>query len=263
MPTDDPNWRCFALTIAYDGARYAGWQTQPNASTVQEELNKSLSILAKETIDTMGCGRTDTGVHASQFYAHFDSTLPIDEIKTWVKKLNAIIGDDIYIFDIHLVDSEAHARFDAISRSYSYYIAKHKTIFQKELMWHSPLKMDVNYLNKLAELFITNKQFESFSKTGVEQSSYKCDITEAIWIEHEQCYQFRITANRFLRGMVRAIVGTMYEFNKTKIPVSELQKIIDAADRSKAGHAAPPQGLFLEQVVYPFLNKEKQSPFDL
>jgi tRNA pseudouridine38-40 synthase len=255
------NQHRYFIELAYKGSNYHGWQIQPNAITVQEELNKALTILSKEKIETLGCGRTDTGVHASQFYAHFDSKFPLEEMKTWVKKLNSILKDDIFIFDIHEVNQNAHARFDATSRSYSYYIAKHKSIFQKELMWYTPIKLNVDYLNSLSKILKSAKQFESFSKTGVEQSTYLCDITEAMWTEHEHCYQFTISANRFLRGMVRAIVGTMYEFNKTELPKSELQKILDAADRGKAGHAAPPQGLFLEQITYPYLNKTSQSPF--
>jgi tRNA pseudouridine38-40 synthase len=253
----------YFIELAYKGTNYHGWQIQPNAITVQEELNKALSILAKIPIETLGCGRTDTGVHASQFYAHFNSVIESDEIKTWVKKLNSILKNDIFIFDIHSVDAEAHARFDATSRSYSYYIAKHKTIFLRDLMWYTPIKLDVDYLNSLTDVLTSNRQFESFSKTGVEQSTYECDITEACWIEHEHSYQFKISANRFLRGMVRAIVGTFYEFNKTQLPASELKRILDAANRSEAGAAAPPQGLFLEQITYPYLTKTNQSPFQL
>lgn len=257
------NLNRYFIELAYKGTNYHGWQIQPNAITVQEELNNALTILSKEKIDTMGCGRTDTGVHASQFYAHFDSKIELEEMKTWTKKLNSILKNDIFIFDIHEVNQEAHARFDATSRSYSYYIAKHKSIFQRELMWYTPIKLNVDYLNSLTAVLKSAKLFESFSKTGGEQSTYACDITEALWIEHEHSYQFKISANRFLRGMVRAIVGTMYEFNKTELPISELQKIIEAADRSKAGHAAPPQGLFLEQITYPYLIKGNQSPFKL
>ncbi|MFM7015801.1 MAG: tRNA pseudouridine(38-40) synthase TruA, partial [Bacteroidota bacterium] len=223
----------YFIELAYKGSHFHGWQIQPNAITVQEELNNALSLLAKTPIETMGCGRTDTGVHASQFYAHFDSTLPIEEVKLWVKKLNAILKEAIYIFDIHLVTNDAHARFDATSRSYSYYIAKHKTIFLRDLMWFTPIKLDVAYLNALTDILKSTKHFESFSKTGVEPSTYACEITEAHWTEHEHSYQFTISANRFLRGMVRAIVGTMYEFNKFELPVSELQTIIDSNNRSK------------------------------
>ena len=253
----------YFIELAYKGTNYHGWQIQPNANTVQEELNKALSILAKCPIETLGCGRTDTGVHASQFYAHFDSVLESDEIKTWVKKLNSILKTDIFIFDIHAVDADAHARFDATSRSYSYYIAKHKTIFHRDLMWYTPVNLDIAYLNTLSEIIKSHKQFESFSKTGVQQTTYECSITEAVWIEHENSYQFKISANRFLRGMVRAIVGTLYEFNKTQLPTSELKKILEATDRSKAGAAAPPQGLFLEQITYPYLTKVHQLPFNL
>lgn len=253
----------YFIELAYKGSNYHGWQIQSNAITVQEELNKALSILAKSPIETQGCGRTDTGVHASQFYAHFDTILESDEIKTWIKRLNSILKNDIFIFDIHAVAADAHARFDATSRSYSYYIAKQKTIFLRDLMWHSPVILDIAYLNTLTAVLKSNKQFESFSKTGVEQTTYECVITEAVWIEHENCYQFKISANRFLRGMVRAIVGTFYEFNKTQLPASELKRILDAANRSEAGAAAPPQGLFLEQITYPYLTKANQSPFKL
>ena len=189
--------------------------------------------------------------------------ISLREIKIWIRKLNSILKNNIFIFDIHAVNSNAHARFDATSRSYSYYIAKHKSIFLRDLMWFTPLKLDVNYLNSLTEILKSVKQFESFSKTGIEPSTFECELTEAIWIEHEHSYQFTITANRFLRGMVRAIVGTMYEFNKSQLPASLLLDIINSADRSKAGHAAPPQGLFLEQITYPYLTKLSQSPFKI
>jgi tRNA pseudouridine38-40 synthase len=257
------NLNRYFIELAYKGTKYHGWQIQPNAITVQEELNRALSILSKQNVETLGCGRTDTGVHASQFYAHFDSHKSFDEIKPWVRNLNSILKEDIFIFDIHAVAPDAHTRFDATSRSYSYYIAKHKSIFLRDLMWFTPIKLDVAYLNTLTDVLKSNIQFESFSKTGVQHSTFECQITESVWTEHEHCYQFSISANRFLRGMVRAIVGTMYEFNKQQLPSSELKKILDSADRSKAGHAAPPQGLFLEQIIYPYLIKAKQSPFQL
>ena len=253
----------YFIELAYKGTYYHGWQIQPNAITVQEDLNNALKILSKENIETIGCGRTDTGVHATQFYAHFDSIAETEEIKLWIRKLNSILKNNIFIIDIHAVDSNAHARFDATSRSYSYYIAKHKSIFQRDLMWYTPIALDVNYLNSLSEILKSTRKFESFSKTGVVYSTFECDVKEAIWVEHEHSYEFTITANRFLRGMVRAIVGTLYEFNKTQLPASMLVDIISSADRSKAGHAAPPQGLFLEQITYPYLSKLSQSPFKL
>lgn len=239
----------YFLEISYKGTRYHGWQIQPNALTVQEVLNKALSTLLAEKVDTLGSGRTDTGVHASVQVVHFNTEKEIKD--SFLLSINALLPKDISVQWIRPVNDEAHARFDAIQRSYVYKIALQKNPFDQELVWFYRGQPDVARMNQAAALLLTHTDFECFSKVHTEVNNFNCTITKAYW---EQCgseLRFHITANRFLRGMVRAIVGTLIEVGKGKKSVGDFEKIIKSKDRNKAGMAAPPEGLYLCEVTYP------------
>ena len=253
----------YFIELAYKGTNYHGWQEQINAPSVQEKLNQSISILTRQSAETMGCGRTDTGVHASQFYAHIDFDQPIESLHEFSRRLNSILPPDINIFETHAVQESAHARFDATSRSYSYYISNKKKIFQPEHIWFCPINLNLAAMQELSNLLLQHKDFGCFSKVGGQQHTNICTITEAIWIEHKNGIQFKISANRFLRGMVRAIVGTLIDAGKNKLSKDEFIHVLNKGDRKLAGHAAPAQALFLEQITYPYLSKPAQSPFNL
>jgi tRNA pseudouridine38-40 synthase len=253
----------YFIELAYKGTEYHGWQVQNNAPSVQQKLNEAISILTRQPIETMGCGRTDAGVHATQFYAHLDFNEPIESLSEFSRRLNSILPSDISVFDTHLVDISAHARFDAISRSYSYYIAKRKNIFQPDHVWFCPFTLNISAMQELSDLLLQHTDYGCFSKAGGQQFTNLCTISEATWIEHENGIQFKISANRFLRGMVRAIVGTMMDAGKNKLSKDQFLHILRSGDRKLAGHAVPAHGLFLEQITYPYLSHPAQSPFKL
>lgn len=253
----------YFIELAYKGTNYHGWQEQNNASSVQEKLNQAISILTRQPAETMGCGRTDAGVHASQFYAHIDFSEPLESTQEFSRRINAILPSDIFIFDTHPVDNNAHARFDATSRSYSYYISKKKNIFQPEHVWFCPVSLNIEAMQELSNLLLEHTDYGCFSKAGGQQFTNLCTITEAKWIEHETGFQFKISANRFLRGMVRAIVGTLLEAGKNKLSKDEFVHILNSGDRKLAGHAVPAHALFLEQITYPYLSHPAQSPFKI
>lgn len=253
----------YFIELAYKGTNYHGWQIQNNATTVQEKLNHAISILTRQPAETMGCGRTDAGVHATQFYAHIDFNESIDSLTDFSRRLNAILPKDIYIYNTHAVEENAHARFDATSRSYSYYISKQKNIFQPDHVWFCPFSLNLSAMQDLSNLLLDHTDYGCFSKAGGQQFTNLCTITEANWIENETGFQFKISANRFLRGMVRAIVGTLMEAGKNKLSADEFVHILNSGDRKLAGHAVPAHALFLEQITYPYLSHPAQSPFNI
>lgn len=253
----------YFIELAYKGTNYHGWQIQDNASSVQSKLNNALSVLTRTNIETVGCGRTDAGVHASQFFAHVDFPEPLDANLEIVYKLNAILPADICILSVSMVHNEAHARFDATSRSYSYYISTQKEIFQKDYTWFFPTNLDLNKMNELATLLLQHQDYGCFSKSGGQQFTNLCTITEAQFIETGNYIRFKISANRFLRGMVRAIVGTMIEAGKGKLSEQEFKKILLSGDRKLAGPSVPADGLFLEEIKYPYLYSTPMSPINL
>jgi tRNA pseudouridine38-40 synthase len=245
-------WRYF-IVLQYNGKNYQGWQIQPNGPTVQAELNEKLSILLKERIDTTGAGRTDTGVHAKYFVAHFDISRNIDQIlENIVFKLNRFFCSKIRIIKIVPVHNNAHARFDAISRSYNYYISTIKDVFKSDFVWQLYYKLDIEIMNKGSEILKEYKDFTSFSKLDTDVKTNFCYITAAEWQMKDDILMFSITADRFLRNMVRAIVGTIVCLGRHKINIDQFRQIIEARDRSKAGESAPAQGLFLWNIIYPY-----------
>ncbi|MDB2571438.1 MAG: tRNA pseudouridine(38-40) synthase TruA [Polaribacter sp.] len=239
----------YFIELSYNGKNYHGWQIQPDAISVQQKVNYALSTMLQYEISVVGAGRTDTGVHASQMFAHFDVDQKLDE--NVVFKLNSILPEDIVVRKVFSVDQEMHARFNALSRSYVYKICLGRDPFLLDFAWqiHSQ-KFDLNRMNEAAKLLLEYQDFESFSKVKTDVYTFNCDITKAVWIEKENELTFHISANRFLRNMVRAIVGTLLEVGSGKKTVEDFRKIIESKSRSKAGLSVPAKGLFLTAIKY-------------
>src|SRR5688572_21422077 len=248
----------YFLHISYDGTRYNGWQLQPNARGVQQVLNESLQKIFQTEINTVGSGRTDTGVHASEQFVHFDLPFHIKPEET-VFRLNKILPKDISLNNIYEVGPEAHARFDAIARTYEYRISTTKNPFLADFAYYLSRKPDVAKMNEAAELLLGYEDFTAFSKVKGDTKHYFCHIYEAYWKEENGLLIFTIKANRFLRGMVRLVVGTLLSVGKGKISPSLFGQIIKSIDRSKASGAAPAEGLFLTKVEYPERYFEEQK----
>lgn len=240
----------YFLELAYKGTNYHGWQIQANAQTVQEEVSKALSLILRSPIETMGSGRTDTGVHARQQYLHFDTTAVLNP-KNLLKRLNSVLPKDIAVYGLREVNRDAHARFSAISRSYEYYIALRKIPFEEGLSWQCFRELDIQKMNEASRILLEYWDFECFSKVKTDVNSFYCEIKEAFWEQKEEHLIFHITANRFLRGMVRAIVGTMVEVGVGKLDMEGFRAVIESKNRGKAGMSAPPDGLYLNSVMYP------------
>ncbi|MDN5203323.1 tRNA pseudouridine(38-40) synthase TruA [Fulvivirgaceae bacterium BMA10] len=237
--------------IAYKGTNYHGWQVQKNAVTVQGVMHEALQTIFRKEIETIGSGRTDTGVHASQQYLHADLDKEIDFQKLRFK-LNSLLPKDICIRSIRQVKSEASARFDAISRSYEYHIHQAKDPFLLETSYYFTKELNISLMNETSEILLGQHDFQCFSKVKTEVNNFICDIKRAEWVnEGNERLIFHISANRFLRGMVRAIVGTLLDIGTGKINLEDFEQIIASKDRKKAGRAAPAQGLFLTEIIYP------------
>lgn len=242
----------YFIELSYRGTNFHGWQIQENAHSVQAELNKALSILLKEGTSTLGAGRTDTGVHAKFFVAHFDTARQdLSSNESFIYHLNQILPFDISVKAIRKVKPEAHARFDAISRTYHYYICRDKDPFWRELAWLYHGTLDVDLMQKAANTLFNYDDFTSFSKVGSDNKTSICKITTAKWESKENLLIFEITADRFLRNMVRAIVGTLVEVGRGKITLEKFEEIIAAKNRSLAGTSAPAEGLYLTDIKYP------------
>ncbi len=243
----------YFIKLAYNGTNYHGWQSQPNASSVQETLNKAISIVLNSDINLMGAGRTDTGVHAKEMYAHFDFDEPID-IPSLIHKLNSYLPKDIAVFDIILVHNEAHARFDATKRTYEYHINTFKDVFLQDGSWYYHQKLDLDLMNEASKLLFNHIDFQCFSKVNTDVNTFDCTIYEAFWTQENTNIIFTISANRFLRNMVRAIVGTLIYVGLHKISLDHFDEIIKSKNRKKAGFSVPAQGLYLTKISYDYLN---------
>ncbi len=240
----------YFLELSYNGKNYHGWQVQPNVISVQEKINEGLTKLLRTTINIMGAGRTDAGVHASQMYAHFDIESTIDTALI-LDRLNSFLPEDIVIKKIFEVDEKSHTRFHAISRSYEYRIYLGRNPFLLDTTWQIYRnKLDVDKMNEAAKLLLIHDDFKCFSKTA-DVNTYICDVTFAAWKLTDNLLTFHISANRFLRNMVRAIVGTLIDVGIGKISIEDFKKIIDSRSRSEAGFSVPARGLFLTHVEYP------------
>ncbi len=240
----------YFIHLSYKGTNYHGWQIQPNGNSVQEELTKGLETLLQQKINVTGAGRTDAGVHAKRMTAHFDAEKPIPDTKIFAGKLNSLLPYDIAIWGLEEVLPDAHARFDAKSRTYHYYIATRKNPFSKEFAALITFPLDFEVMNKAAETLFDYTDFTSFSKLHTDVKTNNCQIKQAFWKQEGDCWVFTIQADRFLRNMVRAIVGTLIEVGRKKIPVEDFRRIIEKKDRCAAGTSAPAQGLFLVDVEY-------------
>jgi len=241
----------YFLEIAYKGTNYHGWQLQPNAISVQELINKALTTIFRTPINVVGAGRTDTGVHAEQLFAHIDLE-PQFNLNEVLYKINALLPNDIVILNIVKVIDDAHARFDAIERSYEYRIFLGRNPFLNETTWQLiNKKLNVAIMNEAAEILLTYTNFKCFSRSNTDVKTYNCNVKKAEWIFNNNQLIFNITADRFLRNMVRAIVGTLLNVGSGKTSIEEFKQIIESENRSNAGPSAPPQGLFLTKVAYP------------
>ena len=240
----------YFLELSYNGSAYHGWQNQPNAITVQEVIEKALSTLLKEPIAIMGAGRTDTGVHALQMFAHFDTERVFDS-SDLVFKLNSFLPKDIVIAAIFKMKADAHARFHATSRTYLYRIALHKNVFSFDNALYVKQDLDVDKMMEASKILFEYKDFQCFSKSNTEVKTYNCDIMQADWTFENNELHFVIKADRFLRNMVRAIVGTMINIGLGKMEVDDLHTIIKSKNRSEAGFSVPAHALYLTKIEYP------------
>ena len=240
----------FFITLSFDGTNYHGWQIQPNSDSVQQRLQEALSTLLRQPVEVVGAGRTDTGVHARMMVAHFDWEELIDG-KQLAYKLNKFLPQDIAVQEVRLVDEEKHARFSATSRTYHYFIHMRKDPFQQAYSWQVPFKLDFEKMNEAAKVLLEYKDFTSFSKVNTDTKTNLCDVKEAFWEEiAPDRWRFTITASRFLRNMVRAIVGTLVEVGRGRLRLEDVRRIIEAKDRCSAGESVPAKGLFLVDIKY-------------
>ena len=240
----------FFITLSYDGTHYHGWQIQPNGDSVQQCLQEALSTLLRKPVEVVGAGRTDTGVHARMMVAHFDWEETIDG-KQLAYKLNKLLPRDIAVKEVRQVEDDMHARFSATSRTYHYFIHTRKDPFLQAYSWQIPFALDFEKMNEAAKVLLEYKDFTSFSKVNTDTKTNLCDLKEAFWEEVEPGqWRFTITANRFLRNMVRAIVGTLVEVGRGRISIEEMRHIIEAKDRCQAGESVPGKALFLVDIKY-------------
>ncbi|RXJ45558.1 tRNA pseudouridine(38-40) synthase TruA [Gelidibacter gilvus] len=240
----------YFIEFSYNGKAYHGWQKQPNAISVQQVLEHALTTLLRAPIKVMGAGRTDAGVHAAQMYAHFDMEEPFD-IEVLIYKINWFLPHDIAVHRVFEVRDKAHARFNALSRTYHYRISNTKNVFTHDFAYKIHLPLNLDKMNEACKILMQYKEFQSFSKSNTDVKTYFCDIKEAYWVLKDTELTFVITADRFLRNMVRAIVGTMVNIGLGKLEVEQLHAIIKSKDRNEAGFSVPAQGLFLMDIQYP------------
>lgn len=240
----------YFLQLAYDGSRFHGWQVQPNARSVQQVLDEALSTLLREPVATTGSGRTDTGVHAAQQFAHFDVSVPLvpEELRY---RLNRLLPAEVAVQGLYPVGAGAHARFDALARTYEYRVSLVKDPFRRAYSYLAPRRPDIAQMNEAAGALLAAEDFTTFSKTKGDTPHYRCLVYEAAWRQEGEGLVFRIRANRFLRGMVRLVVGTLLEVGTGKRTVAEFAAALAAQDRRLAGGAAEAGGLFLTRVEYP------------
>jgi len=239
----------YFIEIAYNGSPYHGWQIQQNSLSIQEVLNHALQTILRHSVETTGSGRTDTGVHAKQQFVHLDTHQKITS--RTIQSLNSILPHEIAVKAIYSVDSDANARFDAISRTYQYLIHFKKNPFLTHYSYQAIQIPDLNDMSKAIELLKNYSDFEAFSKTNTQVKTNICKISEATWKETENGIQFEIKADRFLRNMVRAIVGTMLQVGNGTTSLDEFREIIESKNRTSAGFSVPACGLYLTQVLYP------------
>lgn len=257
----------YFLEVSYKGTNYSGFQAQQNANTIQAEIEKALLIILKEPINLTGSSRTDAGVHALQNFFHFDTTqliispkeehifnkttaVGINKIRL-LYNLNAVLPGDIVAKNLILVSDNAHCRFDAISREYKYFIYRQKNPFLKDRAFYFPYKLDMKKIQEASQLIKNYTDFTSFSKRNTQVKNFECKVYKSEWFIEKDCIVYHVLANRFLRGMVRALTATLLQVGRNKLSISDFESIIQAKDCTKANFAVPPQGLFLFGVNYP------------
>ncbi len=240
----------YFIEVAYNGKNYFGWQKQPNGITVQEVLENALGTVLRQEINIIGAGRTDTGVHAKQIFAHFDSE-EIHQIPDLIFRLNSFLPKDISVQNIFSVKDDAHARFDAVEREYEYKIILQKDPFLQDFAYQIHNIPDVDLMNQAALSLLNHQDFQCFSRTNTDVKTYHCKITKAVWDQQASTLVFTIIADRFLRNMVRSIVGTLLEVGFGKTSLKDFQKILESKKRSEAGASVPAHGLYLIRVSYP------------
>jgi len=242
----------YFMQLAYNGSKYFGWQRQPAHASVQQEIEEKLSMIFNEPMTVLGCGRTDTGVHAKDYILHFDTTIPFDENRL-VHQLNATLPADIAVYAIYEVPLDWHARFTAIDRSYEYHFHFRKSPFKQQSSWLLKYELNHEAIQEACTYLIGKQDFTSFAKIHTDVNNHFCTITEAKWEYTNEGVVFSITANRFLRNMVRAIVGTLVRIGEGKLTPSDMKNIIAQKNRSVAGQSVPAHGLYLTQIRYPDL----------
>lgn len=243
------------LKLSYDGAPFHGWQRQPGDSSVQQTLEEALSTICRRPVEVVGAGRTDTGVNARVMYAHFDSDYIIPDKRRFLTGLNRLCGHAIAVEDVFEVDPDKHARFDARLRTYKYFVTFAKCPFLENMSWQTVMKLDLDLMNEAAALLLTTDDFTSFAKLHSDARTNICRVSEARWETWRNSFGvpvavFTISADRFLRNMVRAVVGTLVDVGRGKISVAEFAEIIRRKDRCAAGTSMPPQALFLWDIEY-------------
>ena len=241
----------YFIYLSYNGKNYCGWQVQPNGITVQQKLEEALTVLLRQEIAIVGAGRTDSGVHARSMIAHFDCDNPDLDMVYLTQKLNRFLPPDIAIDRIAPVTPEAHARFDAVSRTYKYFLSHKKDPFNSEFVYFIPTPLDYEKMNEAALILFDFTDFTSFSKLHTDVKTNNCRIDFARWTDEGGCHVFTITADRFLRNMVRAIIGTLIDVGRGKLSLADFRRVIESKDRGKAGTSAPAHALFLWDVSYP------------
>ena len=238
----------YFLEVSYKGTRYSGFQSQHNANSIQAEIQNAFSILEKQVVVMTGSSRTDTGVHALQNYFHFDSEMPLHP--QFVYKMNAILPGDIVVRRVFEVSPEAHCRFDAVSRRYRYFIYRSKDPFLADRAYYFPYKINLELMQEAAAILMEYNDFTSFSKRNTQVKTFECRIMESRWYPEGGCLVYEVRANRFLRGMVRAMTATMLKVGRGKMTLGAFRELIMAKDCTRASFAVPPHGLFLEQVWF-------------
>lgn len=240
----------YFIYFSFDGTNYHGWQIQPNGISVQEQLETALSTLLREKVPVVGAGRTDAGVHARKMVAHFDINQKIDG-KQLVYKLNRLLPRDMAVYRIEEVESTKHARFSALSRTYRYYITTNRDPFTRMFSWQTNYELDFALMNEAAAILLEYEDFAAFCKSHSDAKTTICNVMSAKWyMTSDTSWYFEITANRFLRNMVRAIVGTLVEVGRHRITINEFRRIIESKQRTKAGESMPGNALFLYDIGY-------------
>ena len=241
----------YFLYFSFNGSAFSGWQIQPRDPSVQQWISNAVSWTIGETVEVVGCGRTDAGVHAACFYGHFDSSVHLQDTKNFLEKVNKLLNEFILVKGVWQVNEKTHARYSAISRTYHYYLLTEKDPFLLPFAWYYRFSLDVPLMNSAAKFMLNHNDFKCFCKTNSNADHYLCNVSKAEWMKHNGQLVFVITSNRFLRNMVRAVVGTLLEVGRKRMSIEEFKFVLENGSRSDAGMSVPAHGLFLKEIIYP------------